>query len=834
MRPLSGDDAHGRACTSDPDGFSTFRLPTAPQMTYMLGDEATIGSSSQIPPAPQRRVKEQRAAPYTEHPEHSKPRVPTHHDFERNKESKARPTSSKGPVDALRHEDYDAPRAVSPFPRSADTPSLSQPLTPALLGASGPASALSSMSSRRNSLCLSEDLPSFPPSMRGGDIAVEDDEDDEERSEDPAGRGGEGDTSCDSSAMMDSGSAPQLVMPSIKMPSRRPFTDDGKRMGRLKVLIAGDSGVGKTSLIKAIVQSCEHIVHVDPITPSALLSASAMGRSTQTAGSGSPMSRKSRKQSARGSLSGTSQITEIYASTKPYPEWWSEVDDVPVLRRRKSLGDAVLDRNVCFVDTPGYGSGSSSMDTITPVAQYIEAHLQRINSNFLTDGDLLNLLGGEGGVQVDAVFYLVSNRLRPVDIEYLRQLYPLTNIIILLAQTDLMSPNQVAASKSQIHSQLKEASIRLFSFSLPASADTDNQGVYAISSAAGPDHETMDASLLMSPDYVQPLTPTELSALVSEVFTPAGVARLRHAVARKYVQWRKPDSPNHTPSLFSNPPSLTGNHALPLHLTNPFTSPTFTPTTGGGRPQNDILTPVGTNTNTSPGGGSGMGTPSSSYALARLADHTQREERLAQVRLANWAADLQRSLAREREQYAAVARRDRAVWLAERLGECVRDDGGEGGGGEGDGVEGGGLPVVVADHHRRHRSHGRDVARGRRHGGRRVRGGSGGDALAEQLGAWGLGYGPLEQQQAQGQGHNQCREHGAGDGQCQRHRQDPLGLLEVADELRHRGLLALEVLGSIGVLGGLALWVTRHYLHVQSPPAGWLPGEWERFWYGVR
>lgn len=38
-------------------------------------------------------------------------------------------------------------------------------------------------------------------------------------------------------------SAPQLVMPSIKMPSRRPFTDKGKRLGRLKVLVAGGSGL---------------------------------------------------------------------------------------------------------------------------------------------------------------------------------------------------------------------------------------------------------------------------------------------------------------------------------------------------------------------------------------------------------------------------------------------------------------------------------------------------------------------------------------------------------------------------------------------------------------
>ena len=341
-------------------------------MTYTFGDEATIGSSSQLPPAPHRRTtkEQQKANPHSnEHPEHSKPRVPTHHDFERNR-NKARPAISKGrPIDALRHEEqqHDAlssSRAISPFPRSTDhTPSLSQPLTPVLLGGvSGPASALSSMSSRRNSLCLSEDLPSFPPSMRGGDVAVEDDEEEEEeQAAEHAGEGvREGDASCVSSVMMDSGSAPQLVMPSIKMPSRRPFTDDGKRMGRLKVLIAGDSGVGKTSLIKAIVQSCEHVVHVDPITPSALLGASAMSGSAHTAVSGSPGGgRRGRKQSARVSLSGTSQITEIYASTKPYPEWWSEGDDFGVLRRRKSLGDAVLDRNVCFVDTPGYGSGSS-------------------------------------------------------------------------------------------------------------------------------------------------------------------------------------------------------------------------------------------------------------------------------------------------------------------------------------------------------------------------------------------------------------------------------------------------------------------------------------------
>jgi hypothetical protein len=35
---------------------------------------------------------------------------------------------------------------------------------------------------------------------------------------------------------------PQLVMPSIQMPTRRPFTTTGKAMGKLKIMVAGETG----------------------------------------------------------------------------------------------------------------------------------------------------------------------------------------------------------------------------------------------------------------------------------------------------------------------------------------------------------------------------------------------------------------------------------------------------------------------------------------------------------------------------------------------------------------------------------------------------------------
>lgn len=457
-----------------------------------------------------------------------------------------------------------------------------------------------------------------------------------------------------------------------------------------------------------------------------------------------------------------------------------------------------------------------AMDTITPVTQYIESHLQRIKQNCLSDGDLLNLLGGEGGIQVDVVFYLVSNRtpglpltfflftlelplirrpgLRPVDIHYLRQLAPLTNIILLLCQADLMSPEQVAASKEQIYSQLDEANIRPFSFSVPSpsyltSSDPERQGVYAISSAAGSDHDTMDASLLMSPDYVQPLIPTELASLVEQVFSSNGVSWLRHAVARKYVQWRNSEGNDHR-----------GHHSPRLKMPAPGYSPSQLMSLAGGHypTASQVLTPP-------------VGPTGSSYALARLADHTQREERLAQVRLANWAADLQRSLAREREQYAALARGERAIWLTEKINECIQDGSlvpaATPASGQGTGMMGSGFSPFP-------NRKGYEVAPPSSGSG------SGSSSTSPQGGRPGRGQ-PQRQSRRNSQ---QRRKHDP--------LGDPLGLLQVADELRHKGLVALEVLGSLGVLGGVALWVTKHYLHL--PASGWLAVEWERFWNGVR
>jgi hypothetical protein len=311
---------------------------------------------------------------------------------------------------------------------------------------------------------------------------------------------------------------------------------------------------------------------------------------------------------------------------------------------------------------------------------------------------------------------------------------------VLLAQVDLLTQEQIALNKQQIERQLQEANIKPFCF-----ATAPEQYPYAISSALGSDHDNMDASLLMSPDYIQPLIPTELAVLVEQVFSQDGMSWLRHSAARKYLQWRKAETP---------PASQ------PLELYNPLSG-----TSLGNSYTQGLQTPLASQILTPSLGATG------SFALARVADHTQREERLAQIRLANWASDLQKSLANERARYEALARGERAVWLTERLNECVQD--------------GTLVPVAPASGRRREK-------RARR--------------KFTPAGVAGLSTSGAHQ--------------------------DPLGLLEVVADLRRRGVVVLEVVGSIGVLGGVAVWVCRHY--GQASVYQWMMAEWERVWGGVR
>lgn len=281
---------------------------------------------------------------------------------------------------------------------------------------------------------------------------------------------------------------------------------------------------------------------------------------------------------------------------------------------------------------------------------------------------------------------------------------------------------------------------------------------FAISSATSNDADNMDASLLMSPDYVQPLATSELNSLADRVFKRDTVAWLRHCAAKKFVHWWRGSlsasiatpSPGLSSSLSSSAYALvsaSGGSSAVL-------SPSRSPSSRG---------PV------SPG-------QTTSYALARIADHTQREDRMAQVRLAKWASDLQRSLQNEKERFERLARGEREMWLTGRLEECILD--------------------------------GKAESR----------------ALEQNLLSNARPSTSLISQSSN------LKSSGGG-GPCLRavvDAQDPLGLLRLREEVRTKGWVTLQVVGSFGLLGGLAVWIARHWIAETSG----FP-DWDWTWLGL-
>ncbi|KAG7136535.1 hypothetical protein HYQ45_005965 [Verticillium longisporum] len=148
-------------------------------------------------------------------------------------------------------------------------------------------------------------------------------------------------------------------------------------------------------------------------------------------------------------------------------------------------------------------------------------HLRRSMMSGLDESNVLSTISNGGGVLVDAVIFMIPG------------CEPKTSIIPVLAQADTMTSAQIDCSKELILRQLAKANLAPFIFhdSTPTVAEVPI--VFAVSSHSSTDEENMDASILMNPDYIPPLAPSDLTALLEHIFSIEGSSRLRHATARK-------------------------------------------------------------------------------------------------------------------------------------------------------------------------------------------------------------------------------------------------------------------------------------------------------------
>jgi hypothetical protein len=132
-----------------------------------------------------------------------------------------------------------------------------------------------------------------------------------------------------------------------------------------------------------------------------------------------------------------------------------------------------------------------------------------------------------------------ASGLEPVDIECIRVLQEKTNVIPLLARCDELDDEEALLSaKERLVQSIEKNGLECFPFNSSGHTPASS-AIMAVSNATEADHDQVDASILMSSGYVEPLVHTDLDRLVELVFSLEGSSWLRHSAATKCVRWRR-------------------------------------------------------------------------------------------------------------------------------------------------------------------------------------------------------------------------------------------------------------------------------------------------------
>ncbi|ORY79459.1 hypothetical protein BCR37DRAFT_381640 [Protomyces lactucae-debilis] len=294
---------------------------------------------------------------------------------------------------------------------------------------------------------------------------------------------------------------PNLVMPQMQASTAsipvKPLTEHGRRVGKLRILIAGAHGSGKTTLLKTILAQCPDIV---------------LSEGTEGIEAGRP----------------TVRLQEVRASTQPYPAW--KVLHQSMQTARSERGE-VLERNLLLVDSPGHSHTAAEVETeevMEAVLGYLDDQFKQTNrvlrdTVHLSDEDLANLIAApQGGLtQVDVIVYCIAGRLTQTDTDLARRFAAYATVLPVLTKADGLDDAQLQTLMQDVR-----AHSSLF------------YGTEHLLKVCCRDPE-MDASVLMQSDYRPILPSSDLPLLFRTLLHGENPARFRHSAARKFIAWKQ-------------------------------------------------------------------------------------------------------------------------------------------------------------------------------------------------------------------------------------------------------------------------------------------------------
>jgi len=155
-------------------------------------------------------------------------------------------------------------------------------------------------------------------------------------------------------------------------------------------------------------------------------------------------------------------LTDIYSDTYPGPSHRLK-KTVQVETHKVLLKEGGVNLTLTVVDTPGFGDAVDNSNCWDSVLHYVESQYEA----FLEAETKVMRNPKMADSRVHACLYFIApsgHGLKPLDIEFMKQLHDKINIIPVISKADTMTPEEVVHFKSVILSQISAAKIKIYEF----------------------------------------------------------------------------------------------------------------------------------------------------------------------------------------------------------------------------------------------------------------------------------------------------------------------------------------------------------------------------------
>jgi len=155
-------------------------------------------------------------------------------------------------------------------------------------------------------------------------------------------------------------------------------------------------------------------------------------------------------------------MTDIYSEASPGPSQRLK-KTVQVETSQVLMKEGGVNLTLTIVDTPGFGDAVDNSNCWDSVLNYVETQYEAfLEAETKVARDPLM-----ADSRVHACLYFIApsgHGLKPLDIEFMKQLHDKINIIPVIAKADTLTPEECAHFKSQIMNQILAAKIKIYEF----------------------------------------------------------------------------------------------------------------------------------------------------------------------------------------------------------------------------------------------------------------------------------------------------------------------------------------------------------------------------------